>query len=52
MILMNPSKSFKEIHKEKLKESSDLPEKNESNFKNLIMFLGSKIFIKDPLTYK
>jgi len=52
MILMNPSKSFKEIHKEKVTDTSpDKIEKKKesgSKLKNIVMYLGSQFFIKDP----
>jgi hypothetical protein len=51
IILMNPSKSFKEIYKEKIEnEVKEEVESmnNTSSFKSLVMYLGSQFFIKKP----
>lgn len=47
-IIINPSKIIKEIYKEPLLEKKK-EEKNRSSLKNLVMYLGSKIFITDSI---
>ena len=47
-IIINPSKIIKEIYKEPLLEKKN-EEKNRNSLKNLVMYLGSKIFIKDSI---
>jgi hypothetical protein len=47
-IIINPSKIIKEIYKEPLLEKKK-EEKNRNSLKNLVMYLGSKIFIKDSI---
>jgi hypothetical protein len=48
---MNPSKSFKEIYKEKIEnEVKEEVESmnNTSSFKSFVLYLGSQFFIKKP----
>ncbi len=47
-IIINPSKIIKEIYKEPLLETKK-DENKKGVIKNLVMYLGSKIFIKDSI---
>jgi hypothetical protein len=51
-IILNPSKVFKEIYREPLldksySESEKSNRSNDSRFKRFVMYMGSKIFIKE-----
>lgn len=47
---MNPSKSFKEIYKEKIDNEvkEEVKQMNQKSFRDFVVYLGSQIFIKKP----
>lgn len=47
---MNPSKSFKEIYKEKIDNEvkEEVKQMNQKSFRDFVVYLGSQFFIKKP----